>query len=225
MRKSAIAAVAMGILSGTAAAAENRNAGGLYLNFDIGSAKSGAHAADYDRLAADLVGSGATVLESRIDRRQSGWGLALWGIQEEHFGIEVSRLKLGVMSHDAILELNDGAAQATLPVTTAVSSRGWSLSSVGIVHLNESLQLEGRAGAYFGKATTTTSWPAQSAGSVQFSRGDSSTSLMLGGGIVYTPPKSGFGLTAGYTWLNDIAGKPLGRVSVGVRMWMARGSP
>jgi hypothetical protein len=225
MKKSAIALLAAGLMFGTTAMADTDIPGGLYVNFDVGSSRLGAHAADFDRIAAGVAGSGATVVESHFDRRARGWSLTLYGMQGERFGIEVGRLKLDPMSYDARVNVDSGAGPSQLPIHIGMRSRGWTLAGLGLVHLTDALQLEGRAGAYFGRTRTTASYPADGGGSVRFRDKDYRASLMLNAGLLYSPQDKPYGLTLAYTWLDDVAGRHVSRVSLGVRFWVARGSP
>lgn len=223
--KAAAALLALGVLSGSEAVAGHGTEGGMYMGVDFGSARLDARAADYDSLAMQGGGGGSNVnvLESRFDRSDSGWSLVLWGIQEGHFGMELGYQKLGTMSWEGVLAA-EGDGQAQLPVEIGISSRGWSGSAMAVWAFNDRVQLEGRAGAYFGKSKTFASFPVEGVGAVGISSKDSSISPMLGANVVFFAARHA-ALNLGYTWFNDVAGKNLGRLSLGARLYLGRGSP
>lgn len=218
-----IALLALGTLSGTAIAAGHGTEGGLYMGVDFGNATLDARAGDFDSFAAKSAGgeSAGSVSSSRLDHSDTGWSLVLWGMQERHFGMEVAYHKLGTMAWKGTVAIDGVEA---LPVNVGISSSGWSGSAVGIWAFNDRLQLEGRAGAYFGKARTGASFPAEGVGTVKVSEKDPGISPMLGANLVFFPSRR-VALNLGYVWFSDVAGKSLGRASLGARLYLGRGGP
>lgn len=218
-----IAVMALGVLSGSALAAGHGTEGGLYMGMDFGSARLDARASHFDSFAAQAAAGTATagVLDSRLDRSGSGWSLVLWGMQERHVGMEVAYHKLGTMSWDGTVQV-EGAGQA-LPVQISISSKGWSGSAVAIWAFNDRLQLEGRAGAYLGKTRQVASFPVEGPGTVKVSDKDSQVSPMLGANLLFLANRH-VAVNLGYTWFSDIAGRSLGRVTLGGRLYIGRGA-
>lgn len=218
-----ITLVALGAVSGSAVAAEHGTEGGLYMGVDFGSATLDARPGSFDAFATRAAGGTSTagVLDSRFDNSDSGWSLVLWGMQERHVGMEVAYHKLGTMSWDGTVQV-EGADQA-LPVQVGISSSGWSGSGVAIWAFNDRVQLEGRAGAYFGKARKVASFPVEGLGTVRVSDKHSQLSPMLGANLLFLAGRH-VALNLGYTWFSDVAGKSLGRISLGGRLYIGRGA-
>jgi hypothetical protein len=224
LRQGTIALLVLGVLAGGEAVAGHGVEDAMYMTADFGSSTLNARVSDYESFAMQAAGEGSdvSVLDSNFDRNDTGWSLVLYGAHKEHLGMEVGYMKLGTMSWEGMLGVDDGAGQTQLPVNVGIKSRGWTASALGIWALNERVQLEGRVGAYFGKSKTFAASPGDNTGAVRISDKDSSISAMLGGNVVFAVGKSS-ALTLGYTWFNDVAGKSLGRASVGYRLFLGRG--
>lgn len=218
-----IALLACGAIPGNAMAAGHGTEGGVYMGVDFGKTTLDARAGDFNSFASRAVGgaSAASTSGSQLDRSDSGWSLVLWGMQERHFGMEVAYHRSVTMDWRGAVDI-DGE-EVAVPVSVGISSKGWSGSAVGIWAFNDRLQLEGRAGAFFGQAKTVASFPIEGAGTVKVSEKDSGISPMLGANLVFFPSRR-FALNLGYTWFGDVAGKSVGRVSLGGRLYIARGS-
>jgi hypothetical protein len=151
IRTAAVAVLLLGMLPATAVLAGHGAEGGMYMSADFGSSTLNARASDYDAFAMQAAGpdSQASVLDSRLDRSDTGWSLVLWGVQEGHLGMEVGHQNLGTMSWEGTLGVDDGEGQIELPAEVGIKSRGWTASALGIWAFNDRVQLEGRVGAYF----------------------------------------------------------------------------
>jgi opacity protein-like surface antigen len=137
---------ALGLVSGTAAAADDR---GFYVGFGAGIALADVEQSEFDGLLMDVVGSaGLEVLDrtSKVSDSDASLGLLVGYRFLPWLAVEAEWLTLGKVDYEAHVDVTDGAVVMPLKTTIVTDAKGVAFSALGLWPVSPQWDLYGRAG-------------------------------------------------------------------------------
>jgi OmpA-OmpF porin, OOP family len=195
----AAAALALSFAAGTVKAQES----GWYGGLDIGRSKLGASGGDFENaLARQGIGGTAT-----NDNADTAWGMNLGYRVNRHLAFEGAYTDLGKFSYSV-----DVSAPTADGISGSYSAKAYSVSAVGIVPLQSSWSIYGKAGL----ARTSTKLTASSVTGATSPEdaSDSGTGLLVGAGLRYDLQRSRIFMKAGWDRYVDAGAESTGKADI-----------
>ena len=174
-----LALAALGLVSGTATAADER---GFYLGFGAGVALADVEQSEFDGFVMDVVESAALeVLDgtSKVSDSDASLGLLVGYRFLPWLAVEAEWLTLGTVNYEANVDITDGAVVAPLKTTIETDAKGVALSALGIWPVSQQWDLYGRAGVLLADTSASVRFSSEGASNT-LSDSQSSQDLLFG---------------------------------------------
>jgi len=180
------AAVALALLLWGLSAPAEADDGGLYVGANLGLTLSTYSKGDLNNAVLAAFDNELTLQSSSLDKPKAPWWADIGYMASPYFGVEASYLDLETLKyHAAGTETPPLGEKASVSTKLDITSRGPTLALIGALPLWNAWRVDGRAGVYLGK--TSTSYTSQ-VGTNSNSGSESTTgaSLLVGIGGAYS---------------------------------------
>jgi len=185
MKRILALAVLASLAAAPAMAADNDR--GFYWGFDLGQYQYSLDKRALDNaVIAGIEGSGLAIIDGASDTSEDGftWSLSLGYQILPYLAVEAGYVDLGTAEYKANVNATDGLADYAVAEKLEYDSRGFAISALGILPLNE-WSLYGRLGYYLANNDATVTTLIDGAGR-SFTDGDNSQDFYWGVGGGYT---------------------------------------